>query len=94
MSLTANDLQAIREIVKDEVSTIVRNTVKEVLGPINGELEALRNDIQEIYDMLADSQSKATSNKEFQKLSLEQKLIKLNSELLSAAKQAGITLPR
>ena len=94
MNLTADDLGAIREIVKDEVSTVVRSTVKEELSPISGELEALRNDIREIYDMLANLQGKVVPNKEFQKLTLEQKLLKLNSELLSAAKQAGITLPR
>jgi hypothetical protein len=49
----------------------VRVTVKEELAPINGELEALRNDIQKIYDMLADLQNKVTPDKEFQELSLE-----------------------
>jgi Skp family chaperone for outer membrane proteins len=94
MSLTNDDLQAIREIIKDEVSTIVHSTVKEELHPISGELEALRNDIKEIYDMLSDLRNKSLPDRQFQKLSLEEKLLKLNSELLVAAKQAGITLPR
>ncbi|HEU4914834.1 MAG TPA: hypothetical protein VFT16_05565 [Candidatus Saccharimonadales bacterium] len=46
MSLTNDDLQAIRNIITDEVSGIVRSTVKEELRPIAGELEALRNDIK------------------------------------------------
>jgi hypothetical protein len=46
MSLTHEDLQAIREIVKDEVAVVVRSVVKDELEPINGELEALRNDIK------------------------------------------------
>jgi hypothetical protein len=94
MSLSNDDLQAIREIVKYEVSTIVRSTIQEELSSTNGELEALRNDIKGIYDMIADLQGRATPSKQFQKLSLEQKLLKLNSELLAAAKQAGISLPR
>ena len=47
MSLTNDDLQAIREIIKNEVSTIISSTVKEELRPISGELQALRNDIKE-----------------------------------------------
>ncbi|MHB1864555.1 MAG: hypothetical protein ACYCPS_00085 [Candidatus Saccharimonadales bacterium] len=37
---------------------------------------------------------KILPDKEFNKLSLEQKILKLNSELLVAAKQAGVSLPR
>ena len=82
MSLTSTDLADIRGILKEE------------LKPIRGELEALRNDIKDIYDMISDLQNKALPEKQFQKLSVEQKLLKLNSELLFAAKQAGIQLPR
>ena len=82
MSLTSTDLADIRGILKEE------------LKPIRGELEALRNDIKDIYDMISDLQNKGLPEKQFQKLSVEQKLLKLNSELLFAAKQAGIQLPR
>jgi ABC-type phosphate transport system auxiliary subunit len=82
MSLTYDDLQAIRKIVEETVS------------PLRGDIEALNNDIKEIYAMISDLQSKMIPNAQFQKLSLEEKLLKLNSELLAAAKQAGITLPR
>lgn len=82
MSLTSTDLADIRGILKEE------------LKPIRGELEALRNDIKDIYDMISDLQNKALPEKQFQKLSVEQKLLKLNSELLFAAKQAGVQLPR
>jgi hypothetical protein len=94
MSLSNDDLRATQEIVKDGVSTIVRGTVQEELHPIHGGLEALRNDIKEVYDMISEIQDKLTLDKQFQNLSLEQKLLKLNSELLAAAKQAGISLPR
>jgi len=82
MSLTNTDLADIRGILKEE------------LRPLQGKLEALSNDIKEIYGMISDLQNKTLPEKQFQKLSVEQKLLKLNSELLFAAKQAGIRLPR
>jgi len=82
MSLTTTDLADIRGILKEE------------LIPLQGELEALSNDIKEIYGMISDLQNKTLPEKQFQKLSVEKKLLKLNSELLFAAKQAGIRLPR
>ena len=92
MNLASDDLQAIRDIIKDEVSSIVRSTVKEELRPISGELEALRNDIKEIYDMIANIQ-KSPDAANLQKLGLEEKILKLHSELVEAANQAGVTLP-
>jgi hypothetical protein len=46
--------------------------------------------------MLAEVQEKSTfdSDNTFQKMNIEQKLFKLNTELLAAAKQVGISLPR
>lgn len=82
MALTQNDLQQIREIVQD------------VVRPIYGEIEALRNDIKEIYDMIDELKGKTVTDSEFEKLPLEDKLLKINAELLAAAKQANITLPR
>ena len=82
MSLTALDLSEIRTILKQE------------LKPIQGELEALRNDIEEIYDMMADLKQPVITDRSFKKLSLEKKILTLNAELVSAAKQAGISLPR
>jgi hypothetical protein len=94
MNLTTDDLRAIREIIKTELTVTVREAVKEELKPLSGELEALRNDIKEIYDMLSELEGKVVPDEQFSKLSLNQKLLKLNTELLAAAKQAGISLPR
>ena len=80
MSLTYTDLQEIRKIVEETVH------------PIKGELEALRSDIKEIYGMLADLQ-KSPNGESFQKLNLEKKILKLHSEIVEAAKQAGVILP-
>jgi chromosome segregation ATPase len=89
MSLTSSDLLEIRNIIE---SALTKQT-NEAIMPIQGELEALRNDIKDIYEMIAELQSNLPGER-FQKLSLEEKLLKLNSELLAAAKQAGVTLPR
>ncbi len=93
MNLTHEDLQAIRDIVKNEVAVVVRATLKEELAHVYGELEALRNDIKEIYGMIVDLQKGSIIDNSFQKLSVEKKLLKLHAELLEAARQAGVTLP-
>jgi NurA-like 5'-3' nuclease len=82
MSLTATDLQDIRSIVYD------------VISPLENEIKALRSDIEEIYNMIAELRGTSLTDKDFKKLSLEQKLLTLNTELLIAAKEAGINLPR
>ena len=86
MSLTTNDLEEIRNIVRSSISV--------ELKPVKDELDMIRNDIKEIYFMIADLQHSTITDKDFRKLSLEKKLLTLNSELINAAKQAGITLPR
>lgn len=90
MSLSTSDLEDIRLIVRDEV----KSTISIELKPIKDELEMLRNDVKDIYFMISDLQHSTITNKDFKKLSLEKKLLTLNAELISAAKQAGITLPR
>ena len=62
------------------------------MDELSGRVEALENDIKEIYIMLA-NQTQIT-DKKITKFSLEEKLLKLNAELISTAKQAGIVLPR
>ncbi len=90
MSLTTDDLNEIRNIIE---SALTRQS-DEMIKPIQNELQALRSDIKEIYDMISELEDKVVPDEQFGKLSLEQKLLKLNSELLAAAKQAGISLPR
>lgn len=82
MSLTQEDLQQIEAIFDRK------------LHPVLGELTALREDIKEIYSMISEPQRLNITDKEFKQKSLEEKLLTLNAELLAAAKQAGITLPR
>lgn len=82
MSLTREDLQQIESIFDRK------------LDPVLGELTALREDIKEIYVMIQDLQTRVITDNDFNRKSLEQKLLTLNAELLAAAKQAGIALPR
>ena len=81
MSLSYEDLQAIRKVVE------------ETIHPVRGDIEALTNDIKEIYDMLADLQKTPEGSEPFQKLSIEKKLLKLHAELVEVATKAGVTLP-
>jgi peroxiredoxin family protein len=81
MSLTFDDLQAIRKIVEETVE------------PIKGDIEALSNDVKEIYEMLANPQNEVSGKATFKKSSLEEKILRLHAELVEAAKQANVTLP-
>jgi hypothetical protein len=86
MALTATDLVDIRSIFREEL--------KEEIEPIRGDLIAMSNDIKEIYSMIATLQNSSITDSRFRKMTLESKLLTLNAELLEAAKQAGINLPR
>jgi len=86
MSLTSSDL--------DEIRSIVQSAVAVAIKPLQDEIEALRNDISEIYDMIAELKRGVVTDPKFKRLSIEKKLLALNAELLEAARQAGITLPR
>lgn len=86
MALTQDDLSQIRSIVESAID----NKIK----PLAAEIQALRNDIKEIYKMIAELQKGTITDQSFAKLSLKERLLRINAELLLAAKQAGITLPR
>ena len=90
MSLTHDDIAQIRAVIRDEVTFLLDARLK----PLEGKLEALENDVKEIYHMLAQTQRDMGLGRNFQHLTLEQKLLRLNTELVAAAKQAGISLPR
>jgi methyl-accepting chemotaxis protein len=89
MSLTTTDLDEIRNIIE---SSLAKQS-QEIIKPIQDELEAIGNDIKEIYEMIADIQMNSKNRQSFQKLSLEEKLLNLHADLVEAAKQAGVTLP-
>lgn len=81
MSLSNEDLQAIRKVVQ------------EVITPLEGKLEALENDVKEIYSTLSDLRKNPKAKDSLQRPNLEEKLLSLHEDLIEAASQAGIVLP-
>ena len=82
--------------LKTDVSTL-KSDMRQVKGSLislEDKVITLEADIKEIYLMLADFQKAQLPDKQFKKLNLEQKLLKINAELLATAKEAGISLPR
>lgn len=79
--------------VEDDLSTVKQDirSVNKTLDSLDGRIQALEADIREIYLMLA---RRDAGDPTFSKLTLEKKLLQLNTNLLATAKQAGITLPR
>lgn len=67
MSLNSTDLADIRGVLKEE------------LKPLQGELEALKNDIKDIYEMISSLEHSVITDKAFEKLSLERKILMLNT---------------
>lgn len=84
------------QVLKEDVSILKSDMrhVKASLENLEGRVKALEADIKEIYLMQSQMEHASIGDKKFAKLTLEQKLLKLNSALLATAKDAGITLPR
>lgn len=81
MGLTTDDLQQIEAIFDRK------------LAPIFGKLEAIENDVKEIYNMISELQRKSLFNKDYDDKSLEEKILTVHAEVVAMAKQAGISLP-
>lgn len=95
MSLTQKDLDQIRQVVHEVVRGDVEYIVGEKLKPIAGEIEALRNDIKEIYDMIAKLEKRSVlTDNSFQNNSVKEQILKLNAAVVALAQKEGITLPR
>ena len=82
--------------VEEDVSSlkIEMREVKDLLGRVEGELQALTNDIKEIYDVIYGKPNKSFMSASFAKMSSKEKLLLINEELLKMAKDAGVVLPR
>lgn len=65
--------------------------VKSSISSLDDRVQMLEADVREIYLMLA---KRDKGDAKFSKLSLEKKLLTLNTNLLATAKEAGIALPR
>ena len=82
MSLTGEDLLAVRKINS------------ETIAPIEGKVDALQNDVKEIYYMIAKMEKSKGDHKRFLKFNVEQKIKSVYADLQLTAKEAGVTLPR
>lgn len=80
MALTNDDKQWIKGAIAD--------------GVVEGRLQALTNDIKEIYDVIYGKPNKLFMSASFAKMSSKEKLLVINEELLKMAKDAGVVLPR
>lgn len=80
MALTNDDKQWIKGAIAD--------------GVVEGRLQALTNDIKEIYDVIYGKPNKSFMSASFAKMSSKEKLLVINEELLKMAKDAGVILPR
>ena len=74
MSLTYEDLQAIRTIIEETVN------------PLRGDIEVLSNDVKDIYEMIGGLQKAVGVNASFEKLSIEKKILRIHAQLVDAAK--------
>lgn len=87
MSLTGEDLLQIRVIVEDVFDRKIE--------PIAAEIKGLRNDVKEIYDMLAKLEDKTvTADESLQKLPVKEQVLRLNAAIVALAQKEGVTLPR
>ena len=64
------------------------------LGPVLGEITALRNDIKEIYDtLLLLGKDSVKIDESFNKKSSKQQILQLHALIVSLAKKENIELP-
>jgi|GEM_PF-1302486 len=81
MNLTAIDLSQIRTIHQEGNASL------------EGKADSLEADVKEIYYMIAKMEQSGPSKK-FNKLTVEQKVRSVYSDLQTTAIEAGVTLPR
>lgn len=87
MSLTNEDLL--------QISRLFDEAFEKNVAPIKGELEALRNDIKDIYGMIANlGKHSVLIDASFTKLPVKEQILQLNAALVALAQKEGITLPR
>ena len=82
--------------IQNELAAI-RNDLKEIydrLISLETRMTNMEGRMTNMEGRMTRLESKIMPDKEFEKLTVKQKLLRLNSELLIAAKQAGVSLPR
>ena len=108
MNLTNDDLQAISDLldskIERDVRLVMREETKSVvsselipirlkLDTMGHKVEALYNDVKDIYHMISELQKTNQKVASFAQKDLEKKLVETYKELLAIAKSEGIKLP-
>ena len=81
-------------ILKQDVSALKQDMhgVKDRLDTLEWQVEALTNDIKEIYAVIYKKPNRTLVSKNFEKLSTEDKITIMHEELLKIAKHENVTL--
>ncbi len=90
-----SELKADMRSVKSELSDIKRRltSLESSFGNFDGRLQALENDVKDIYEMLAAKPVSSFGNRAYAKLTNQQKLLELHKEVRHLASLEGVTLP-
>lgn len=80
-----------RDMTRSIVSAELQ-PVKESLARLEGTVEALENDIKDIYGMVSDLQKAVFPRGHSKKQTLEDKIRQAHTDVLLVAKQAGVSL--
>ena len=90
MCILKQDVSAL----KQDVSALKQDMhgVKDRLDTLEWQVEALTNDIKEIYAVIYKKPNRALVSKNFEKLSTEDKITIMHEELLKIAKHENVTL--
>ena len=110
MSLTAADLKNIRtlvreevvvafdtygrQIIRDEVNSAISIKIEPRFDNIDGRIEALDNDVRDIYEMISKLQKLNRRVAHVEKYNLEKKILTAYKDILTIADDAGIKLPQ
>lgn len=94
MSLTTEDFKQIRLAIREEMESMISGRIDPRFDSLEGRLEALDNDVKDIYKMISELQNLTRPVAHFEKYDLEQKVLKTYRDVVAIAKEAGITLPR
>lgn len=83
-----------RVIVREELESSITTRIEPRFDGLGRRIEALDNDIKEIYTMISELQKLTRQVAHFEKYDLEQKILSSYKNIISIAKVAGISLPR
>ncbi len=89
-----DSLEADVRVLKQDVSALKQDMhgVKDRLDTLEWQVEALTNDIKEIYAVIYKKPNRTLVSKNFEKLSTEDKITIMHEELLKIAKHENVTL--